>query len=512
MNKVLIAIEREKFLFLYKYNSCHVAYRNILEISASLLQEDTEPFDDSTISALEKSLPIFETEMNILLLEYSKEHLSLNSGIELSFSGVQNIIPLSNEAAQKISSRLPEKMRIGKPISGKILTRVKSLRQHNQRKKTISSLSQIFNLTMPADGGTFINRVSAGLNKIQHQPNSVNRTSVIYNLISFDITPSFIPEGNIESIIKLGCIVYQSKESDIEQIKRGPFFQACKKHETELNNGSILKGYLAYKNMKNKLSENEISSIRTMETQLSQEFKYMNSVLVYYIYLSLNRLIAKREFDLGYVRKDIIELKEYDSDSLFYALAIFASVHSFDRLYESIHHLSSAPLFNSNKLNKPEIKTKLSSNTYSDQNTPSETASEEIGGKGDSSIKVKEPKQEYPPGIKSGKKAQSPQHTAKLDFGEEPSEARAHNIEDNETPGSTTEADSLIERMTKLLELKKGDSQLWEHLKREIRDLKEVNLGAVASLLRSNKFTTKTGKQNAAAKRFEKALFKCFNS
>ena len=37
-----------------------------------------------------------------------------------------------------------------------------------------------------------------------------NAKSSLYHLVKFNITPSFIPGGNIESIIKTGCIALLS--------------------------------------------------------------------------------------------------------------------------------------------------------------------------------------------------------------------------------------------------------------------------------------------------------------
>ena len=344
MEKVIIALEWEKYLYLYKYNSCLVAQQSFIDIEAKVLQDSSIEYSPNLIDTLEKSLPIFERDMDVVLLEYDKNRLTINAGLRLSFNGVHQIIPLSEEAHQMLSSRVPLDITVSHPLSKAILYDYYDLRRSRIRKRTIDALLDIYDVPRLKEDVIFIETIHKYIEEIGRSKANIESSSILYNLLSFDITPSFIPEGNIESIIKIGCVVYKSRRKDIENIRNGDFFQVCKRFEEDINMGTILDGYNVFKSVIDRISEKEKSKVDILFNEVSKDFPEVNSLLVYYFYFSINRKISKQDFDLTLVNDDLVQLGQYDIKSLYYVLTLIGSVHSFERLYDSIHRLNKAPL------------------------------------------------------------------------------------------------------------------------------------------------------------------------
>lgn len=483
-DKVLIAIEWSNYLNLYKYNNCFISEYNIMECALDKAQNIL--FDRLNVNALERALPFFERDMDAVILEYNKRKLKFDHGIYISFEGVLNIIPLSREAYEMIYTRIPTEITLSNPLPASIISSVLYIRRKKYRREAIDALINHYNIKLPDGGDKFIDLIHKAVEKVLNLNSQVNKSSILYNLLTFDITPSFIPEGNIESIIKIGCIVYKANESEIENITGGDFYNVCINSKNKINAGSILNGFKAFNNNYQVLSSNAKGSINKLLDELKKELPEINPFLVYYIYLSLNRIVSKNEFNLELVDNDLRELKQNNENELFYALVLFGSVHSIDRLYESIHKLNKAPLFSNDRTkneNKPYLKADL---TYK------KSKEEKIDNK-DNTIKNDPIQSEL-----------------SLDFDSD------NAIEDIEINDNTdySKLSRLISDIESKIDFKSvKDKNYWEIAKERIRELKEVNLGSLEGVFNHDPFITKTTKKkNAYAKRIIEAVIEVYES
>lgn len=497
-DKVLIAMEWSKYLNLYKYNYCFISEYNIVECALDKAQNIM--FDNINTNALERALPVFERDMDAIILDYDKSKLKFDNGIHLSFQGILNIIPLSQEAFDMLSTRIPSEIKLSNPLPPRVLLNVLFLRRRKFRREAIDALINHYSIKLPDEGDKFIELIHKAVEKVLNPNSQVNKSSVLYNLLTFDITPSFIPEGNIESIIKIGCVVYKANQSDIENITGGDFFNVCMDAKSKINSGSILNGYNAFKDNYEGLSSNAKVSIDKLLDELKKEFPHINTFLIYYIYLSLNRLVSKNEFNLELVNNDLVELKLNNEKELFYAMVLFCSVHSIERLYESIHKLNKAPLF-SNIVAQSEINKRFQSKVENEEKK-GENIKNKYRGK-DVSVEL-----ELNLGFdtKENLVSQKDSDILETDPLKEEYSLRNDNVSSYKK-GNELVLDQLISGIDSKLEIKSSkDKNLWKIAQEKIRSLKEVNLGSLEAVLREEPFITKSKKPNACAARILDAI------
>src|SRR6202012_1910696 len=101
---MILAIERNSFNYLYKYNQIKFNIDNLIDIS----------FDDNFIKnkieflvkQFDRALPLFEEDHELLLLEVNKNELDFNGTISLTYKAVLNIFPLTSIGKRLLEGRL----------------------------------------------------------------------------------------------------------------------------------------------------------------------------------------------------------------------------------------------------------------------------------------------------------------------------------------------------------------------------------------------------------------------
>jgi hypothetical protein len=364
MKTVLIALERETFNYLYKFDNCDISLNRIINEDFGSLQR---PLQKLSLRALakqfEKSLPYFESEDEVILIEYLKESIQFEEGIRIKFDGIIGIIPLSASAKNSLESRLNKDFRIYEPIPEELLKDILRVREDKKRTNAVYCLLGYYKLDVSNE---FLDHLrGAIIKRVLNDPIDKKLNKSLANLIDFDLTPSFIPSGNVESFLKLGCIfLIFNGQSDLVLLKNGPFFRVITENMDSLNSKSLLKAYSNLQQLFAKANKDDHERLYKAEKTFNGEFEGFNVFLAYFIYLSLNRRLKDEDYNLIILKAELEELKNEYPKELAHALAIFGYVHSFDRLYESIHRLSNSPLF------KTSISSPIELNSIQkDQNT-----------------------------------------------------------------------------------------------------------------------------------------------
>ncbi|WP_057938861.1 hypothetical protein [Algoriphagus resistens] len=340
MRKVLIAIEREKFNYLFKYNEAEISLHRIIDLDYNSL--GSLPVR-SISKKIESALPYFESEDEVILLEYVKEKINMNNGIRISFDGVLGIIPTSGFAFNSLKSRLNPDFNIYDPLNEELTRDIKRIREDRIRISAVNKILGLYDLQI--DNSFLINLRGIVIKMISHEAFDGKEQKALNHLIKFDLTPSFIPSGNVESFLKLGCITLITLGAPIDALKNGPYFRIISENLNALNNKPLFKAYLEFERLIEFVNSEDKIRINKVKETLNSEFGKFNTFLSYFIYLSLNRILKDKDFDLTKIESEIYDLKNNCPVELAYALSIFGYVHSFDRLYESIHRLSKAPIF-----------------------------------------------------------------------------------------------------------------------------------------------------------------------
>lgn len=370
MKKILIAIEREKFTYLFKFNEAQISTHSIIDLDYNSLTN--QPIR-SISKRIESALPFFESEDEVILLEYLKDEINLNDGLKISFNGVLGIIPISDFAFNSLKSRLNQDFNIYSPLIEELSKDIRRFREDRIRINAVNKILSLLNLQI--DNSFLISLRGVVIKMISNEAFDGSEKKALKNLIKFDLTPSFIPTGNAESLLKLGCITLITLEAPIEALKNGPFFRIITENINSINQKSLYKAYLELERLIEFSNSEDKSKLNKVKETFNSEFSSFNAFLSYFIYLSFNRIIKDKDFDLTKIKSEILDLKNNCPVELAYALSIFGYVHSFDRLYESIHRLSGAPIFDKpiNLKNAPILEEKPIRKGQSEDEGPSKT-------------------------------------------------------------------------------------------------------------------------------------------
>jgi len=345
MKKVLIALERESFNYLFKFNDCDISLKRIIDEDLNSIQRS--PLIRTLAKKIEQALPYFESEDEVVLLEYLKENIQFGDGLRIVFDGVLGILPLSTFAKNSLESRLKNDFRIYGPIQEELLKDIHRIREDKKRFNSVNKLLGIYALQIESDFSKNLRSIVIK-NEVGESLEGEGKKALI-NLIKFDLTPSFIPSGNVEGFLKLGCVFLLTIKEDINLLMNGPYYKIITKNRDLLNSKNLFESYVILQQLFENANNEDKVKLNTPEKTFNKEFNGFNAYLAYFIYLSLNRLLQSEDYNLLLIKEELEKLRKECPKELAHSLAIFGYVHSFDRIYESIHRLSNSPLFITSK-------------------------------------------------------------------------------------------------------------------------------------------------------------------
>ena len=349
---MIVAIERNKFNYLFKYNQIKIdvnqVYDNTIDEIKRLIIYDR----NIVISRLSEILPTFEQDHEILILELDKSKVQINNGIVLYFDSVVSIIPLTKIGGQLLDGKLNNEFKINSPFLESLVEEVILLRSIDNRKQASLKLLSIFKVeNLISDELRLMIENSIILN-INNKNNNQELKSYLDHLIGFNKTPSYIPEGNIEFICKIGAIAMKYLGKPDEVFKNGPFYKCCLTYKLEINSNNLFESYESFLSVKD---ESFKAGYEKIVELISNDFKGFDVFKASYYFLAFKSKLNNNDNNLAYISEEIKILIKKDKGIAIFVLNLIGYVFSFENLYESIHKFSNAPLFQ--KRNKIEIKT-----------------------------------------------------------------------------------------------------------------------------------------------------------
>lgn len=337
MKKIIIAIERAKFNYLYKYNACFVSRENVIECSFSDLMESCRHDVKSAAITIEKSLPFFESEHEVFLIEVDLSEVRYN--LEFNFNAVLRIIPFNKTAMELLQSKLNSDFHYAPPLSDALYEEIVSLREHNLRSSSALTVLYYFELTPPAE--SFCSLIRSATRRIILNTDMPKDATTIDFLLSFDTTPSGIPSGNVEGLMKVICIGLLKINHNIDNLRKSPLFNLLLDKSEDLNQGSLLNCYQRFQEISNENTDHieKLMSILDMPSVTSEIFFFL------FLFMSLKKKVQSNEFDLSSINSDVRDMEKEYSAEVSQALYLIGYTMSMACLHESIHRLSFAPLF-----------------------------------------------------------------------------------------------------------------------------------------------------------------------
>ena len=340
---MIIAIERNAFNYVLKYNSISIPISQIIDLNQdsidSLISEPTE----FIIQEFDRILPVFEQDQEILLVEVEKSELTINGRINLPFKAITKIYPLTTKAKNVLSGKLNQNIQVDAPKFEKIIDQIKLLRAIKHRDLLIEKLFNILLITEKPKI-KFTNDVQLIIKSLLKGNSSSN--SFLSNLLSYNYNPNEISSGNIEYLEKIGIIAFIFKAKTSDGYTDSPFYKACERNKKEINKGSYADGYNKYFELlsNNNSDLNCSDSHNKINRIINEGIENVDVFKIAYYFLAIKTRLNKNETNLLELYQQIIEDLFYDKNMMIHVLYLIGYTFSFEQLYESIHILEKAPL------------------------------------------------------------------------------------------------------------------------------------------------------------------------
>jgi len=343
MKNITIVLQRLELNYLIKYDSLRISSHRIINFSYNefkILKEDQQ------LSLLQNSLPIFEQDHEVLLMEYKTALISYDNAPVVEFNGVLSIIPLTEIGSRLLSSKLNIDFNILDPLDSNLYKSFINSRNHLLRIRASKKLCKIYDLSLPKEKFIADFKKATLLQIKDIIPTSDD--SILAHLIDFNTTPSFIPEGKVEALIKSACVGMKKLGKEVQQIPRSKFYSFIIEHKEEINKKSLFQA-IKYVEEKIKFSSDAKKGFDQLRKTLSENGKYDNAFLLFSYFYSLKKEIEKNDYDISAPKNDFLELKHHDYEATSKVLFMLGYTFSIQTISKSIQSFSNSALLKTPK-------------------------------------------------------------------------------------------------------------------------------------------------------------------
>ncbi len=343
---MILAIERTKFTYLYKYNQIRVDVNQLIDKSTDALKGMLTNDLNRLIELFDKAMPLFEQDHEIILLEIEKSKMNIQNGILISFDSIQCIYPLTDIGLKLLDGKISEDFILEQPVFENVIEAIKISRSMDFRKSAAAKLLEHYNLVQYIKKDTILSIESSVEKNLLDKVKPQIFDTFLDHLIAYNKTPSYIPEGNIEHICKIGVIAIKYLGKAEEVFTNGHFYKSSIKYKSKINSPSYLKSYSDF----NSIVDVELkSSIEKMVDIISKEYSGVDVFKVSYFFLAFKSFLNKHDNNVELLNNEIEDLIYDDKQSAAIVLAMLGFTYSIESIYEGLHRISNAPLLKSTR-------------------------------------------------------------------------------------------------------------------------------------------------------------------
>ena len=341
---MLVALERNKFTYLYKYNQIRVDINQVIDEPVENLKWMLQLKFNELLLLFNKAIPLFEQDHEILLLEVDKSKIKFHNGLKLSFDSIHCIYPITIIGGKLLDGKISDDFIVEHPVFEKAIEWLKIIRSMEFRRATSEKLLAHFDLATILKK-ELISSIEAAVKKnLLDKNQSQVFTTFLDHLIAYNKTPSYIPDGNIEHICKIGAITIKYLGKPEEVFTNGPFYKSSLKYKSLINNKSYTDSYLAFIS----ITDVELkTSFEKIVELISKDYHGVDLFKVTYFFLAFKSFINKNDNNIEGVSNEIVSLISQDRNTAAFVLSLIGYTFSFENIYEGIHRLSNAPLLKS---------------------------------------------------------------------------------------------------------------------------------------------------------------------
>jgi hypothetical protein len=347
---MIVAIDRNSFNNVFKYNYITISESQILRLSNEILYTEGRIVSSFIISEFDRILPVFELDHEVLILEILNSKLEFNGVMRLSFESILKVYPLSERAKNLLSGKLNQSIELSEPKFQNIVELVKIDRAKKIRELLFVKLKKICCLS-EFPSATFTQDVKSVVEMLLL--NQVPGNSFLANLIQYNYNPNEISSGNIEFFEKIGVIAWITSQSRSDGYYTSNYYKRCEEFKININEGNYVCGFDAYQYVVENLSPDFKKSHDSLNAIINEGQFEIDLFKVSYYFLSLKTKLNKNNSNFLDLYEDVIRDIYLDEITMTYVLYLISFTFSFEQLYESIHILEKSPLLIS-KLNVRE--------------------------------------------------------------------------------------------------------------------------------------------------------------
>lgn len=341
---MIVAIERTKFTYLYKYNQIRVDINQLIDKSTSDLKALLNNDLNKLIQLLNTAIPLFEQDHEIILLEIDKSKINFQNGIFISFDSIHCIYPLTKTGRQLLDGKINDDFILESPVFENAIEALRMIRTMAFRRATSAKLLIHYNLDELVKKSMLLSIESSIEKNLLDKSNPQVFNTFLDHLIAYNKTPSYIPDGNIEHICKIGAIAIKYLGKSEEVFTNGPFYKSSIKYKSKINSPSFLTSYLDF----NSITDIELkSSIEKMVDIISRDYIGIDIFKVSFFFLAFKSYLNKHDNNIELLTGEIEALIANDKQSAALVLAMIGYTFSIESIYEGLHRLSNAPLLKS---------------------------------------------------------------------------------------------------------------------------------------------------------------------
>lgn len=373
---MIVAIERSKFIYLYKYNEIGIDTNQVIDLSGEIIIDLYQQNDSKIVEDFNRILPIFEQDHEIILLEVERRDIIIGSKLGLRFKAVTSIYPLTTIGSQLLQGKLNDDFIINKPIFEDIVETVKIIRTLSNRKMAAMNLLSFFSLS---DTNTIIDPVQKSLERIISKKDLINSSKTYLDyLIEYNKTPNNIPDGNVEFLCKIGIIVLNYLKIDEGNFYKGPFYKSSLAFRDLINGTSIFNSYSTFISINDRDLQLSLDSLKS---KIDIDIFNIDIFKASYFFLAYKAFLNKNDKNLLLLKREIEQLIFDDEKTATLVLILIGYAFSFESLYDSLHRLNNSPLIKNTLRQFPKEESSILQNGQKDKekvpNAPNKVLEEE---------------------------------------------------------------------------------------------------------------------------------------
>lgn len=343
MKNIIIVLQRSELNYLIKYDTLRTSSDRIINLGYKEFKSLSE---DNKVSLLQESLPIYEQDHEVLLIEYDYKLVTYDNAPTLEFKGISSIIPLTETGSRLLSAKLNIDFNILDYLDVNLYRSFINNRNHILRMGAGEKLCSFYDVPAP-DEGFIVDFKNATLFQLNY--NSPTRNdSALAHLIDFNTTPSFIPEGNIEALIKTACVGLKKLGLEVDKVTKSTFYTLAVEEKEVINDISLFRA-IEYIEDKIEIDKNTKTRFIQLKETLSEKGKYKNAFLLFSYFYYLKKEMEKNDYDVSAPKNTILELKYNDLDTASKVLYMLGYTFSIQTISKSIQSFSNSQLLKTPK-------------------------------------------------------------------------------------------------------------------------------------------------------------------